>query len=84
MQFSDSLMKFSDGDFVQGLELAPVAGGESAGISAAPTAPPADDTLFDAYSKAVVHAADEVGPSVINIEVRRRDGRTDAACVDDR
>src|SRR5436190_13548640 len=34
-----------------------------------------DDTLLDAYSKAVVHAADQVGPSVVNIEVRRRNGQ---------
>ena len=34
-----------------------------------------DDGLMDAYSKAVVHAAEEVGPSVVNIEVRRRDGQ---------
>jgi S1-C subfamily serine protease len=29
---------------------------------------------LDAYSRAVVTAAEEVGPSVVNIEVRRRDG----------
>jgi S1-C subfamily serine protease len=34
-----------------------------------------DGPLLDAYSKAVVHAAEEVGPSVVNIEVRRRDGQ---------
>lgn len=33
-----------------------------------------DEPLLDAYSKAVVHAAEEVGPSVVNIEVRR-DGK---------
>jgi len=31
--------------------------------------------LLDAYSKAVVHAAEAVGPSVVNIEVSRRDGQ---------
>ena len=36
---------------------------------------PADTELLDAYSKAVVHAADQVGPSVVNIEVRRRNGQ---------
>ena len=41
--------------------------------SLAPTA--SDDSLLDAYSKAVVHAADEVGPSVVNIEVRKRNGQ---------
>jgi S1-C subfamily serine protease len=44
-------------------------------ISAPPSPTPSDDALLDAYSKAVVHAADEVGPSVVNIEVRRRDGQ---------
>jgi S1-C subfamily serine protease len=68
-------MKFADGDFVQDLELVPVSTGESAGVSAPSTPPPADDNLFDAYSKAVVHAADAVGPSIVNIEVRRRDGQ---------
>jgi S1-C subfamily serine protease len=36
---------------------------------------PADGALLDAYSRAVVHAAEEVGPSVVNIEVRRPDGQ---------
>src|SRR3954466_3700089 len=34
-----------------------------------------DLALLDTYSRAVVHAAEEVGPSVVNIEVRKRDGR---------
>ena len=40
--------------------------------------PPTDDAeLHDAYSRAVVHAVDEVGPSVVGLEVRReaRPGR---------
>src|SRR5580765_2399463 len=38
--------------------------------------PPADDTaLLDEYSRAVVRAADDVGPSVVNIEVRGRRGQ---------
>ena len=53
-----------------------VLAGEAATVPA--PAPPLrsepDDSLLDAYSKAVVHAAEEVGPSVVNIEVRR-DGR---------
>src|SRR5437899_6484867 len=53
--------------------------GGSAPVSAetpaiAPSAP-SDLDLLDAYSKAVVAAAEQVGPSVVNIEVRRRDGK---------
>src|SRR5262245_189608 len=36
--------------------------------------PPSDDSLLDEYSKAVVRAADEVGPSVVNVEVHGRNG----------
>src|SRR5215471_18421875 len=34
-----------------------------------------DAPLLDAYSRAVVSVAEEVGPSVVNIEVRRRNGQ---------
>lgn len=44
-------------------------------LSGAPSTVPADGELLDAYSRAVVHAADQVGPSVVNIEVRRRNGQ---------
>ena len=44
-------------------------------VSTAAAAAPADGALLDAYSRAVVHAAEEVGPSVVNIEVRGRDGQ---------
>ncbi len=36
------------------------------------TAPMADGELFDAYSQAVIHAAEVVSPSVVYIEVTRR------------
>ncbi len=56
-------------------ELALVASKQEPALSLAPENPPSDDSLLDAYSKAVVHAAEQVGPSVVNIEVKRRDGQ---------
>jgi S1-C subfamily serine protease len=36
--------------------------------------PPEEDELQDAYSRAVIRAADEVGPSVVKIDTHRRTG----------
>src|SRR5437763_4093599 len=68
-------MKTNDFDFANQPELAPVSTEPDSVISASPAAPAPDGALLDAYSKAVVHAAEAVGPSVVNIEVSRRDGQ---------
>jgi S1-C subfamily serine protease len=54
---------------------APVSSEAEPVVSPTPAPTASDDSLLDAYSKAVVHAADEVGPSVVNIEVRKRNGK---------
>jgi len=68
-------MRFADSDFVQDVELTPAATAQAAGVPGTSAPQTADEGLFDAYSKAVVHAAEEVGQSVVNIEVKRRDGQ---------
>jgi S1-C subfamily serine protease len=40
----------------------------------APARPAGDVALLDAYSRAVIRSAEQVGPSVVNIESRKRNG----------
>jgi len=64
--------EFDPGKYIQ---VAPVGGQPEEVIGSSPARPLEDGALLDAYSQAVVRAAEEVGPSVVNIEVRRRDGQ---------
>jgi S1-C subfamily serine protease len=59
----------------QDFQVAAVSGDPEGVVSSAPANTPEDGVLLDAYSQAVVHSAEAVGPSVVNIEVRKRDGR---------
>jgi S1-C subfamily serine protease len=56
-------------------ELVSISGRPESLAQPATTQTLSDGELLDAYSKAVVHAAEQVGPSVVNIEVRKRTGQ---------
>jgi len=49
-------------------------GSQFGGVRKLDTSPLSDDDLLDAYSKAVISAAERVNPSVVNIEVHKKPG----------
>src|SRR5260370_35248163 len=65
-------MTIADLNLVTGPDLNQVSPEPNPAVST--SQPPSDEGLLDAYSKAVVHAADQVGSSVVNIEVRKKNG----------
>src|SRR6266850_1267321 len=65
-------MTIADLNLVTGPDLNQVSPEPNPAVSTSP--PPSDEGLLDAYSKAVVHAAEQVGSSVVNIEVRKKNG----------
>ena len=75
MSIADGLMNLQQTSGNDEARLVPLGNDPEEPISSTSPNLSGDGPLLDAYSHAVVHAAEEVGPSVVNIEVRRSDGK---------
>src|SRR6202163_166362 len=51
-------------------------GGSGAAAAASPKIPVDDQALLDAYSRAVIDVVERVGPAVVRLDVKTKDGRT--------
>src|ERR1700690_311958 len=72
---SGTLMKAQKPKLARAANLTLVSSEQEPAVTRSPAAPPpAEDDLQDAYSRAVIRAADEVGPSVVKIDTHRRTG----------
>jgi S1-C subfamily serine protease len=69
------MMKVSELNFEAGVGQTPESSRAEPEVAAPAGTSAGDDELLDAYSRAVVSVADEVGPSVVNIEVKGQGGR---------
>ncbi len=63
-------MRIVENNWDERVALTPISSEAEAATTPPPAQPVGEDVLFDAYSKAVMHASEAVGPSVVKIDVR--------------
>ncbi|WP_395666355.1 S1C family serine protease [Methylocella sp.] len=75
MDFYSSLILDDSDRFAEGRDDSALAAPPPAGESGTQDDDPPDDALLDAYSRRLTRIVEEVGPSVVRLDVRRGDGR---------